>query len=111
MTKGRATREQGKLREDVIVRFQAEAVRSSLQLASTPKATGKRKESEGPKIKQPDTGKDIRDELQEAVDWFYRKGYIVATHHPLEPVAHPDGSVLAPDLFNSVLQAVFQSGN
>lgn len=98
MTKGPASREQDQLREDEIVRFQDDTLRSKLAAADKPKATGKRKEPEPGNNTHQITGNDLREELQDAVDWFYRQDYVVATNHPLEPVTETEGSMVAPDM-------------
>ena len=77
--------EQRRLNEDKIVRFQDDSIRSSLNLA--------REDGSEEKV----TGSDIREEIQDAVNWFYKNLFTVA-HESLEPITDPIYSFFTPNI-------------
>ena len=98
MTKGPAHVEQRRLNEDKIVRFQDDSIRSSLNLAREDGTSPKRKKLESDGNREVVTGGDIREEIQDAVNWFYKNLFTVATHESLEPIADPIGSFVTPNI-------------
>ena len=78
MTKGPAHVEQRRLNEDKIVRFQDDSIRSSLNLAREDGTSPKRKKLESDGNKEVVTGSDIWEEIQDAVNWFYKNLFTVA---------------------------------